>query len=1033
MTGGRTRTKPFRPSSRSRNMRRRRPTRLVLHLWPSFFVLCIYIFTLAPTVTGEDSGELIAAAYYFGVPHPPGYPLWTILCGIFTHLIPVGSIAWRANLFSAVCSAAAVQIMYFVLRQMRFRPFCAGCAAAACGFATAVWSQSVITEVYTLNLLMMSAIIWTTVHWFRSRNQIWLLWGALLFGLGMCNHHILGFAALGLVIWAVAIETKLLLDWRLIVKCIFVFLIGLLPYFYLMWAARRNVPVNWGETKTLAGVWEHASRGQYKSDAPIDAPIPKTAGLMAARMFYGLRWEVRQFTPVLAPLLMAGLIWLWRRKNWRVWFWWTITLSLCCGPLFLYIGGPRMDRQDQFVQKVFLTPLALISAVSLAAGLHWAAAAWRKLRRNLGAQVYRIAIRATPLAVVAIPLVAHWNENNLRRYWYAYDHAENILACMLPRAILFPSGDHNTFPLIYLIHVEGRRPDVTIADKYGYIDLDLYRNMPDNPGKPRLREQREAIEEWIIRTSRRPVYFTVKKPSAVENANAVPVGLLYHLLPEGKEFDTRSCWEAIHYRNLEGASAPIDHAATNILSDYYYALGAKAVGDDNLNEARRHFDESLRYAWGIKEIYNNVASSLAEAGMVDEAVGYYELAARLDWRYGPARWNLAKIFRATGRIEWAAKVFQDLTRAKPGDFRPYGELGFLYANYFNDRAKARHWWHESLRLNPRQPQIIQALAGSESRLVEKPDVSNIQPVKTAGRLEISNEFIDFGVIVAGTTPSGRVTLRNTGSEPLTGLAVEASCSCVVGALERARLAPLDSMELSVGLKTDDKLGEVKESLRISPDDPGHPGRVLRLRAQVVPELAAEPNEVQWFVLPNQEIEPRIITITSHSDRAFRILSVISSEHFRFSWPKDESDIKHVIEVRAESRFSKATSGHFEVHTTLADHSVIIIPFHIQLKNPAKVRPKVLYLGRIGRDQNVRRIVQIDGIQDDLALNLRNADSVAGLTARLRQANGRGTAWLLEVQMDGSQAKRGSFEHALLIDISGYDRPIEVKLYGNIAE
>ena len=40
----------------------------------SLLALIIYAITLAPSVPGGDSGELIAAAYTGGVPHPPGYP-----------------------------------------------------------------------------------------------------------------------------------------------------------------------------------------------------------------------------------------------------------------------------------------------------------------------------------------------------------------------------------------------------------------------------------------------------------------------------------------------------------------------------------------------------------------------------------------------------------------------------------------------------------------------------------------------------------------------------------------------------------------------------------------------------------------------------------------------------------------------------------------------------------------------------------------------------------------------------------------------
>jgi len=85
-------------------------------------VLALFALTLGPTVTAEDSGELIAAAWHFGIPHPPGYPLWTILCGVFVHLVPLGSVALRANLFSAVCSAGAAVVAYAAIREVGLSP-----------------------------------------------------------------------------------------------------------------------------------------------------------------------------------------------------------------------------------------------------------------------------------------------------------------------------------------------------------------------------------------------------------------------------------------------------------------------------------------------------------------------------------------------------------------------------------------------------------------------------------------------------------------------------------------------------------------------------------------------------------------------------------------------------------------------------------------------------------------------------------------------------------------------------------------------
>src|SRR6476469_10012545 len=76
----------------------------------SVLALLIYFFTLAPTVTGGDSGELIVAAAQWGVAHPPGYPLWTVIAHGFSE-IPFGSLGWRVSLMSAFCAAGAAGLL----------------------------------------------------------------------------------------------------------------------------------------------------------------------------------------------------------------------------------------------------------------------------------------------------------------------------------------------------------------------------------------------------------------------------------------------------------------------------------------------------------------------------------------------------------------------------------------------------------------------------------------------------------------------------------------------------------------------------------------------------------------------------------------------------------------------------------------------------------------------------------------------------------------------------------------------------------
>src|SRR3989441_5001772 len=82
-----------------------------------FAALLLYSWTLAPTVTLTDSGELIVVAQGVGVAHPPGFPLWVILAHLAS-LVPLGNIAVRINFSSALFAALASAILTLVVAEL---------------------------------------------------------------------------------------------------------------------------------------------------------------------------------------------------------------------------------------------------------------------------------------------------------------------------------------------------------------------------------------------------------------------------------------------------------------------------------------------------------------------------------------------------------------------------------------------------------------------------------------------------------------------------------------------------------------------------------------------------------------------------------------------------------------------------------------------------------------------------------------------------------------------------------------------------
>ncbi|MBI4025645.1 MAG: DUF2723 domain-containing protein [Verrucomicrobia bacterium] len=185
--------------------------------WRSFWIttciaFAVYVFTLAPNVTLEDSGEFLTASYHLGVPHPPGYPVWAISAYLFEQ-IPFGNAAWRVNLMSAFYGMLAAGMLCLITCKLaarlwtldRFREFslpgishetissAAGIVAGLVyAFIDTMWSQAVIAEVYTLNSFFFTALCLLVLRWFDAPGQWrWPCLLSLTFGLGITNHQTL--------------------------------------------------------------------------------------------------------------------------------------------------------------------------------------------------------------------------------------------------------------------------------------------------------------------------------------------------------------------------------------------------------------------------------------------------------------------------------------------------------------------------------------------------------------------------------------------------------------------------------------------------------------------------------------------------------------------------------------------------------------------------------------------------------------------------------------------------------------------------
>ena len=64
-----------------------------------------------PAVGPQDSAEFSAAVSGLGVPHAPGFPAYILAGRAFAEAVPFGNPAYRLNLLSSVCTAAAAALI----------------------------------------------------------------------------------------------------------------------------------------------------------------------------------------------------------------------------------------------------------------------------------------------------------------------------------------------------------------------------------------------------------------------------------------------------------------------------------------------------------------------------------------------------------------------------------------------------------------------------------------------------------------------------------------------------------------------------------------------------------------------------------------------------------------------------------------------------------------------------------------------------------------------------------------------------------
>ncbi|HEY3342663.1 MAG TPA: DUF2723 domain-containing protein, partial [Anaerolineae bacterium] len=237
-------------------MLRYRWANLMLHGALFVAALCLYTSTLNADVQPADSGEFQIAAIKLGIPHPPGYPLYTMLGWLFAQA-PVGSPFARVSFLSVIASALTLVLVSLTTQRLILsQPTYAGAvisddarsflvslgagllAALALGTSTTFWAQATTTNIRSLTALFTALMLYAAVQLYNAvrspsvyaRRIHPVLLFALALGLGVGHHVSLVFVGGVLGILVLSLMMRGTLGWRSVAGAL-----GLLALTQLVW------------------------------------------------------------------------------------------------------------------------------------------------------------------------------------------------------------------------------------------------------------------------------------------------------------------------------------------------------------------------------------------------------------------------------------------------------------------------------------------------------------------------------------------------------------------------------------------------------------------------------------------------------------------------------------------------------------------------------------------------------------------------------------------------------------------------------
>jgi len=331
---------------------------------------CAYILLQSKSIIGGDGGDFAAASWTVGVPHAPGYALYTIMGAVVSHILPIYTVAWRVGLISSFFGALSLVLFYRLVYIFSGKKSTSFALSILLGFTYPFFLYSEVVEVFSLAVFFVLALFYASILIYDKPTSQKLIFFVFILGLSLTHHHIILFLfpAIAFIFYKIRKSLRKMVNIRFLGLSLLAFLAGLSPLIYFPIASGRYPLVDWEHPVNLANFTNLMFRtayGTFKAGAFIvDDPIARLYSTLSS---FRLLWIDISFLGVAGFLTGFAILYFKKRK-----YFWPAMIGFLSYLFFLfYASFPLVNDFSLGTYERFTLFLYLFVFMFIGVALGW--------------------------------------------------------------------------------------------------------------------------------------------------------------------------------------------------------------------------------------------------------------------------------------------------------------------------------------------------------------------------------------------------------------------------------------------------------------------------------------------------------------------------------------------------------------------------------------------------------------------------------------------------------------------------------------